>query len=350
MSQKRYKIKTLKVDEISGVDKAAQVPAEALLRKRAPGGETAQKHYEYHRPLLTTEADGHQHVLDDCGAGGETSWIRSEGEEYGHSHSWVRMLDGTLVIGAAEGHTHEVIDPTNKSASGGANKETEPMTQNLKKAADGSDITEAVAKSIADLTTRAERAEAISKLSADERGLFDGLNADGQTSFLAKSAGERADLVRNSKDANSVVFKSRSGVEYRKNDDPRLVQMAKDRDSDAERIEKAANELAMERLTKRAEAEMAHCPGTPEVRAGILKALDGVPGATEFVKAAEASLAQAFKSSGSKGDGSDVTKAADRYEAMAKKYAADNKVSIEQARSDVLDTPEGAALYAEMSA
>lgn len=344
--RKKRKITDLKMDEISGVDKAAQVPAEALLRKRAPGGEAAEKHYEYHRPLLTSEADGHQHVLDDCGAGGETSWIRSEGEEYGHSHSWVRMLDGTLVIGAAEGHSHEVIDPTLKSASGGANKESD-MTQSTQKAAEANSP-EAIQKSIADLTTRAERAEAILKLNADERGLFDGMNADGQTSFLTKSASERASLVSASKEANAVVYKARNGDEFRKNDDPRMVKMARERDEEAQRTEKALNELAMERLTKRAESEMSHCPGTPEVRAGILKALEGVPGAVEFVKAADAALKGNFKPTGTKGDGQEVTKAADRYEALSKRYAEEHKCSIEKARDLVLDTPEGAALYAEM--
>lgn len=361
MTQKRKRITTLKIDEISGVDKAAQVPAEALLRKRAPNckdcapgkpcaehAEGMSKHYEYSRPLLTTEADGHQHVLDDCGAGGETSWIRSEGEEYGHSHSWVRMLDGTLVIGAAEGHTHEVIDPTQKSAGGG-NKETDPMTQpNLKKAADGSDITEAVAKSIADLTTRAERAEAVAKLNADERGLFDSLDASGQTSFLAKSVTERASEVANARSANAVVYKARNGDEFRKNDDPRLIKMAQERDAEAERTTKALNDLAMERLTKRASDEMGHCPGSIEERAGILKALTGVPGAEAFVKAADAALKGNFKPQGTKGDGSDVLKAADRLEALAKAYATEHKVDIVKARDLVLDTPEGQKLYAEM--
>jgi hypothetical protein len=371
VSKKRI-ITALQLDEISGVDKAAQVPAEALLRKRAPKGsykpgkkpkgkmppmdgmppddeedDTLEKHYEYTRPMLTTNVVGHQHVLDDVGAGGETSYVRSEGEEYGHSHSWVRMLDGSVAIGAADGHSHEVIDPTNKSASGGANKETD-MTQPTQKAAEGTQIPEAVQKSINDLTSANARLEAILKLNADERGLFDGLNADGQTSFLAKSASDRAELIRASKDSNRVVYKAANGDEYRASDDPRLVKMAKERDEEKQRTEKALAEVAMERLTKRAEAEMSHCPGTPEVRAGILKALEGVPGAAEFVKAADASLSKAFTPSGTKGNGSDVMKAEDRLEVLAKAYATEHKCSIEKARDLVLDTPEGAKLYAEM--
>lgn len=355
MTNKKRRITSLRIEEISGVDKAAQVPAEALLRKRAPKGKAdcedcapgkpcpehaMGKHFEYTRPMLTSNVAGHQHVLDDVGAGGDTSYVRSEGEEYGHSHSWVRMLDGTVAIGAAEGHTHEVIDFTNKSASGGDSKEPETMTQQTP---------EALAKSVADLTTRAERAEAILKLSADERGVFDGLDQNGQTAFLAKSATERESLVKNAQSANAVVYKSRNGDEFRKNDDPRLIKMAKDRDAETERTEKALADLAMERLTKRAADEMAHCPGSIEERAGILKALTGVPGAEAFVKAADAALKGNFKPQGVKGDGSEVLKAADRYEALAKAYATEHKVSIEVARDQVLDTPEGLKLYTEMN-
>jgi hypothetical protein len=370
VSKKRI-ITSLNVEEISGVDKAAQVPAEALLRKRcgpkgkgkgkhktgAPGSmshddeedeeEPMEKQYEYTRPMLTSNVVGHQHVLDDVGAGGETSYVRSEGEEYGHSHSWVRMLDGTVAIGAADGHTHEVIDPTNKSAIGGANKESDPMTQPTTKAADAN-IPEAVQKSIADLTTRAERAEAILKLNADERGLFDGLDANGQTSFLAKSATERAEMIRASKDSNRVVYKAANGDEYRASDDPRLIKMARERDEEKVRTEKALADVAMERLMKRAEAELGHCPGSVEERAGILKALTGVPGAEAFLKAADAALKGNFKPQGTKGDGSDVMKAEDRLEVLAKAYATEHKCSIEKARDLVLDTPEGQKLYAEM--
>ena len=339
---KRNQITRLQVEEISGVDKAAQVPAEALLRKRADGLVTKN---EFARPFLTSEVRGHQHVLDDTGAGGETSWLRSEGEENGHSHSWVRMLDGTLTIGAADGHSHEVLLMTHKTASGGK----EQLMTETKTAAEAQ--SEAVQKSIADLTTRAERSEAVIKLNAAERGLFDGFSPEDQSQFLAKSATERADAVRNSQDANRVVYKSTSGDEYRANDDVRLVKMAKDRDAEKQRMEKAMSDLLTERLTKRAEVELSHCPGTVADRAGILKALDGVSGAVEFLKAADASLAKAFTSQGvSGGGGVELTKASDRLEVLAVKFASDNKLSIEKARAEVLETPEGGKLYMEMDA
>lgn len=360
--RKRRILRSLTVDEVSGVDRAAQAPAQALLRKRAPAGNDAAElsKHGYDRPMLTTEQDGHQHVLDDCGQGGETSWTRGEGEEQGHSHAWVRMLDGKLVIGAADGHTHDVIPMTatlavTKSATqpGGVQpKETEMTQPKIETPADAN--AEAVQKSIRDLTSRAERAEAIMKLSADERGLFDTMDAKGQGEFLAKSAPERAQLVVSSKDSNRVVYKSLSGDEYRASDDQRLVKMARERDEEKQRTEKALNDLAMERLTKRAEAELAHCPGTPAERAGILKALEGVAGAEAFLKAADASLAKAFKPTGTTGGataGNELLKAEDRLEVLAKAHVAANpSVSIEKARVIVLESPEGQKLYAESDA
>lgn len=361
--RKRRILRSLIVDEVSGVDKAAQVPAQALLRKRAPVEGEAQKGYgpEFDRPMLTTEVDGHQHVLDDCGQGGETSWAKSEGEEYGHSHPWVRMLDGSIVVGAAEGHTHDLIpasstvDVATKSAGGAGGGQTQgehPMTKQDPEAAKGTEIPEAVQKSIADLTARAERAEAIMKLNADERGLFDSLQGDAQGEFLAKSASERAELIREAQAADKIVYKAANGDVFRASDDPRLVKAIREGDEERERTRKALEQAENVRLEKRAGEELAHCPGTVAVRAKILKALEGVEGAGEFLKAADAALAKSFKPEGTTGttaSGEELTKAEDRLSILAKAHQAANPgLTIEAATAAVLETPEGSKLYAEI--
>jgi len=363
--RKRRILRSLIVDEVSGVDRAAQVPAQALLRKRAPAEGEAQKGYgpEFDRPMLTTEVDGHQHVLDDCGQGGETSWAKSEGEEYGHSHPWVRMLDGSIVVGAAEGHNHDLI-PTSttvveatKSAGGAGGGQTQgdnPMTKQDPEAAKGTEIPEAVTKSIADLTARAERAEAIMKLNADERGVFDALQGEDQTQFLAKSAEQRAEAIREAKAADQIVYKAADGAVYRASDDPRLVQTVKRLDAQAEETRKALEKADMAQLQKRAGEELGHCPGTVEVRAKILKALEGVEGAGEFLKAADAALAKSFVPAGSTGttaSGEELAKAGDRLDVLTKAHQAANPgMTFEAAQTAVLSTPEGGKLYAEMSA
>ncbi len=66
---------------------------------------------------LTTAVDGHQHSVDldppwGSRMGGQTSCSVSSDEksEHGHCHDWIRNMDGTITIGMAEGHTHELID------------------------------------------------------------------------------------------------------------------------------------------------------------------------------------------------------------------------------------------------
>jgi len=293
------------------------------------------------RPIMTTENEGHQHVFDDAGLAGETTCAMSPGEQYGHMHSWVRGLDNMVVLAATDGHTHEPLSTT-KSATGG---EEDTMTEQKNEAAA---IAEAAQKSLNEMTKRAERAEAITKLNSEERSLFDTLGADADA-FLAKTVEERAALVKGSKDSNRVVFKALDGTEYRASDDSRLIALAKKADADSKATAEAIAKAERIGLEKRANEEIAHIPGTVEVRAGILKALEGVAGAPEFLKAAEAALAKAFVSQGTS-TGADLSKAEDKLETMAKAYAEANKCSIEKAHAEVMQTPEGAKLYAEMDA
>lgn len=65
---------------------------------------------------LTDAVDGHQHLVSFCGwdgahlSSGDTSWAVSDGSENGHSHPWIKNIDGTVTIGASAGHTHAVLD------------------------------------------------------------------------------------------------------------------------------------------------------------------------------------------------------------------------------------------------
>jgi hypothetical protein len=192
------------------------------------------------------------------------------------------------------------------------------------------------------------------KLNADERAVFDSLQGDAQGQFLSKSADQRAEAIREAKDADRVVYKALNGDVFRASDDPRLAKMAREADEERERTRKALEQADMARLEKRADAELAHCPGTVAVRAKILKALEGVEDAGEFLKAADAALAKSFKPSGTTGttaSGEELSKAEDRLEVLAKAHQATNPgLTIEAATAAVLETPEGSKLYAEMSA
>jgi hypothetical protein len=340
MTKPRKVMTRLTIEEISGVDKAAQVPAEALIMKRYNEDEETRKFIDdFTAPRMTTAQDGHTHLLDDVSQGGETTWNRAEGAESGHVHPWVRNLDGDIVIGEAEGHTHQLVtDPditaASKSAQGDKTKESK-MDPKDKEALEA-------------LTKRAERAESILKLDADSRAHFDGLTETDQETFLAKSAADQTTDVAKSLEDDKVIFKAANGDVFRASDDPRLVKMAKERDADRVRMDEAVAKADMLVLTKRADEEMSNVPGTVEVRANILKALGGVAGAEEFIKAANTALEGAFVAAGVAGAGA-ILKAADKLEVLANAYATANSVTIEQGHAAVLETPEGSALYAELS-
>ena len=101
-----------RLDEISPVDMPAQIPAVETIIKRK-GGEPDPWAEEFTKRIqLTTVADGHQHTIDDTYAwdGGHTSYDRGKDDEHGHSHGWVRGLDGSITIAMSDGHTHEILD------------------------------------------------------------------------------------------------------------------------------------------------------------------------------------------------------------------------------------------------
>lgn len=276
--RKKRVLRSLKVKEISAVDKAAQVPAGMVLMKRDEAGE-------------------------------ESTWQAAES--------------------AGDGHIVKHGEPD--------------MTNH-----DDAAVTETVQKQLDELTSRAERAEQIIKMDTPTRAFFDGLSEENQDLFLVKSDTERAADVRNAEAADKVVYKSASGTEFRASDDPRLVEMAKRADEEVAKRLETEERLEKADLAKRAESELSNAPGTVEVRGQILKALNGVEGAEEFVKAANEALAGAFTPVGTS-EGT-LSKAEDRLEELAKAHAEAESVTIEQARAAVLETPEGVELYSQLGA
>lgn len=74
------------------------------------------------RALLTTESDGHQHLIDDDMVDdgvGCTSWATSEGADNSHNHNYIRNADGSYTISMNEGHGHDVVVPSSDASSNG---------------------------------------------------------------------------------------------------------------------------------------------------------------------------------------------------------------------------------------
>lgn len=106
-TKKKTVMESFFLDEISGVDKPAQEGARVLLMKRDDGEEDLLKAEGL---MLTSDEKGHSHLLNAAEDGGTTSNNTSSGAEFGHSHPWIKKTDGSVMIGAAEGHSHDVLE------------------------------------------------------------------------------------------------------------------------------------------------------------------------------------------------------------------------------------------------
>lgn len=193
----------------------------------------------------------------------------------------------------------------------------------------------------------------INGLSAEVRQYYSSLDAAEQTVFISKSATQQEAEMQNAKLANSIVYKDRHGIEFRKSDDPRLVQMAKDADSQAEIIknmEKQNEDLRIQKMVN----DFKFLPGDEATRHALVKAIDGISdealkkAAFESLKSKNDAHSQMFKTHGISGDGAAevILKAENELDELVQKHMQTNtNLSMEAAYDAVLQTPEGAKLY-----
>ena len=201
-----------------------------------------------------------------------------------------------------------------------------------------SEVEQLLAETTDGLRDELDLIKAENDLSAEEREFIKGMGADEKEDFLTQSPEQRAALVAKAEaDKHSdVIYKSDSGEEFTKNDDPRLVKMAKERDEDRREIAKQAAASRHAEFTKRAEAELGNLPGTVETHVALLKAVDGIEnadlkeGALSVLKAQNEALAPAFNRAGSAGGSVSKSGVAggqsahENLESLAKKYVGEN--------------------------
>lgn len=171
--------------------------------------------------------------------------------------------------------------------------------------------------------------------------------------------------VANRAASNPVIYKSATGDEYRKSDDPRLVAMAKRADADAEDLRKMREAAVDESFEKRASTEFAKFKGTASIKGALLKAVAGIKDEAtrtavgEMLKAVHGAMGVMFKEVGTGADdisgddtGGDMKKAAEtKLDQLAKAHMAKNAgMTFAKAYDAVLATPEGEKLYAESAA
>ena len=153
-----------------------------------------------------------------------------------------------------------------------------------------------------------EKAEKVIALKADERAHYDALDDAGRQSFLELGTEAQTEAVQKAAvakaDANPVIYKSLDGEEFRKNDDARMVAMAKRADEQAKIIAKQAEDAEKTAYAKRAEDELPNLGGDVPGRAALLKAIDGIEddelrkSAGEALKSANIAAGDNFTSKG----------------------------------------------------
>ncbi len=372
---KRRIMRTLKINEISAVDVPAQEGAVAVIMKRddgvsahSPASQTDTKTEK--RVWLTNSVEGHSHLVDEQNydgqfkEGGETSWTQSEGEEYSHSHPWIRSVDGqTITIGEADGHGHDVLETTVKAnvteaAGETGNKvgiqEDDPMTDKNQTADDQPTVDE--------LKKQLAHANQVAALNDAEKAHFEILKGDEADAFLAKSADERkavvddvakraADAAEAAKGDDAVVYTTLDGIELRKSAGEAFIAMAKSNDALRKRLDESEDARAQDALEKRAETELTHIPGDVKTRTAMLKALDGIEdkgqreAAHNALKAQNEALSKAFDTAG---HGSTPAPGSpdDELERLAKEHLDKNSdLTYEAAYDAVLKTGQGQELY-----
>lgn len=172
---------------------------------------------------------------------------------------------------------------------------------------------------------------------------------------LAKieKAKQDAEAEAAAKAADEVLYKSADGTEYKKSGGQALADMAKKNDELQAQINKAKDAQETAEIAKAAGEAMDKLPGDEALKVSIYKALKGIDGALELLKAANTAASGAFKSEGTTGgdkvdtkvEATNKAEATAKLDEMAKKVAEEKKVTYVKAYNMVLDTAEGKKLY-----
>lgn len=213
---------------------------------------------------------------------------------------------------------------------------------------------EKLQKQLEEITARAERAETIAKLSNEERDYFNKLDGEeNQDKFLELDTEARTTEVKKAAEEDPVIFTAADGSDFRKSDDPRLVKMAKQAETDRKRADEAVEKQLKVELTKRAEDELPSLPGTVDQKVDLLKAIDSIQeeetreAIGKLLKAGNDGASGAFKSEGTV-EGAPEGSAEDKLNKLAETKAEKDSISFEKAYTEVLETKEGKLLYQEM--
>lgn len=153
-----------------------------------------------------------------------------------------------------------------------------------------------------------------------------------------------------------VIYKSAAGREYRASQ-AEAAELAKQLDEQARLISEQNRVMKRALFAKRAETELAKYPGTLDVHAAILEAIESIAdesvrkAALEALHAGNAALGKGFERAGvvAKAELPAADSAESKLNALAKARAEKTGEHFAKAYDAVLQTPEGRALLAQHS-
>lgn len=204
-------------------------------------------------------------------------------------------------------------------------------------------------KKIAALEAKIADAAKVSDMDDEEKKFYREMNDTEKAAYLALDKNARMERVQKARESNAVIYTDSEGIEYRKNDDPRMVALAKRADADRKAAQEEREVRKNVEYAKRAE-ELNSLPGDTDVKVAVLKAVDTITDegvrqkATEMLRAHNAAAAGLFVTKGTSTSPVSVD-ANTQLDNLAKAYAKAHGVPYLKAYDEVLRTSEGTALY-----
>lgn len=305
-------------------------------------------------PLLTSESDGHQHMVNFApdAVGGNTDWASmadEDGDTSQHSHPWV-MQDGKIVIGSQVGHTHEVEvplvemnaavaavttavtemaagaiaavteavaaesvsahAPASKSAPGAnvANGKTDAYNDRVDRNTENADMDKdqqiialknELAATAVKHATELAHVKAAASMTDDERAHAGTIADVGERdAFVAKSAPERQAIAK-----AAIIHTTSDGTVFRKGQE-QMVALIKSNDALLAQVEVEKGKTEELTLTKAVGEAIPVLKGTDRAKLAVMKFAAGVADPvlkteiTELLKAANNTVRLVTKASG----------------------------------------------------
>lgn len=218
---------------------------------------------------------------------------------------------------------------------------------------DPNNAADQLAAKVSKLEKDLEIAKSYGQLNDAEKTHYDSLTDEKKTEFLSKSSKERQAVLESIAKADPIEYTSDSGVEYHKSDGEKMIALAKQADASARIAKAEAAKNKENELRKRAEETLSHLPGDKNVHLELIKSVENIEDekmrsdVIACLKAQNSKMATSFVNKGTSEIPEFDATATQQLDELAKAYAAENKISYEQAYVKVLETEKGQDLYSK---